>query len=92
MIGRLFWMAVGAGSAVYVAVKLRDLAQQATPRAIGQRVTESAATVGHSVLSFTDRVRAAMAEREAELNAVFSEQSVAGNQRGTSSDLLGLPD
>jgi hypothetical protein len=83
MIGRLFWMAVGAGSAVYVAVKVRDLAQQATPKAIGQRVGGSVATLGDSFRGFTERARAAMAEREAELNDVFY---------GHGSDRLGLPD
>lgn len=91
MIGRLFWMALGAGSAVYVAVKVRDLAQQATPKAIGQRVTGSVATVGDSVRSFTERARAAMAEREAELNAVFNEPSGARTEGSTSSARLGLP-
>ncbi len=85
MIGRVFWFAVGAGSAVYAAIKVRDLASQATPKAIGHRVTGSVATVGDSVRSFTERARAAMAEREAELRAQLG-------QRAESSDRPGLQD
>jgi hypothetical protein len=67
MIGRVFWFTVGAGAAVFVAVKVRGYLQQATPQAIGHRVTESATGITDSVRDFSDRVRAAMAEREAEL-------------------------
>jgi hypothetical protein len=67
MIRRIFWFSVGAGVAVYVVVKARQVMQQATPQAISQRVGESAASIGTSVRDFTDRVRAASAEREAEL-------------------------
>ncbi|HYP44572.1 MAG TPA: hypothetical protein VEQ66_05180 [Propionibacteriaceae bacterium] len=69
MIGKVFWFAVGAGSAVYTAIKIQGLARQATPRAIGQRVTDSVATLGEEFSSFVERARAAMAEREAELRA-----------------------
>jgi Family of unknown function (DUF6167) len=63
----LFWFAVGAGVTVFVVVKGRQIWQQATPQAIGQRVSDSAQGVGDSVRDFTVRLRAAMAEREAEL-------------------------
>ena len=69
MIGRIFWFAVGAGSAVYTAIKVQELARQATPKAIGQRVSGSVASLGEEFRSFTERARAAMAEREAELRA-----------------------
>lgn len=84
MIGRVFWFAVGAGSAVYAAVKVQELARQATPKAIGQRLGGSVVTVGDSVRSFAERARAAMAEREAELRGIY--------HRGTSSDAFGRPD
>ena len=67
MFRRVFWFGVGAGAAVFVVVRVRGVLQQATPQAIGHRVTESAVGVGDSIRDFTDRVRAAMAEREAEL-------------------------
>ena len=67
MIRRVFWFSVGAGAAVFVVVKVRGYLQQATPQAIGHRVTESASGIGTSVRDFSDRVRAAMAERETEL-------------------------
>jgi hypothetical protein len=67
MIRRVFWFTVGAGAAVFVVVKVRGVLQQATPQALGQRVSGSAAELTGSVRDFSDRVRAAMAEREAEL-------------------------
>ena len=67
MIRRFFWFALGAGVAIYVFVKIRDALSKATPEAVGQRVTGAAAGVGASARDFTERVRAAMAEREAEL-------------------------
>ena len=67
MIRRFFWFALGAGVAIFVFVKIRQALRKATPEAIGQRVAGSAAGVGASARDFTERVRAAMAEREAEL-------------------------
>ena len=67
MIRRFFWFALGAGVAIFVFVKIRQALSKASPEAIGQRVAGSAAGVGASARDFTERVRAAMAEREAEL-------------------------
>jgi hypothetical protein len=67
VIRRFFWFALGAGVAIFVFVKIRQALRKATPEAIGQRVAGSAAGVGASARDFTERVRAAMAEREAEL-------------------------
>ena len=67
MIRRVFWMGVGAGAALFVVVKARSYLQQATPQAIGHRVGGSVAGITDSVRDFSDRVRAASAEREAEL-------------------------
>ena len=67
MIQRFFWFALGAGVAIFVFVKIRQMLSKATPEAIGHRVADSAAGVGASARDFTERVRAAMAEREAEL-------------------------
>jgi hypothetical protein len=67
MIRRLFWFALGAGMAVFVYVKIRDSLRRASPQAVGQRVADQAVGLGASARDFTDRVRAAMAEREAEI-------------------------
>ena len=69
MIRRLFWFALGAGVAVFVFVQIRNLLRQARPQAVGQRVADQAAGLGASARDFTDRVRAAMAEREAEIRS-----------------------
>jgi hypothetical protein len=67
VIRRFFWFALGAGVAIFVFVKIRETLSKATPDAIGHRVADTAAGVGASARDFTERVRAAMAEREAEL-------------------------
>jgi len=69
MIGRFFWFAQGAGVAVFAFVRIRRMLRQATPQAVGQRVADQAAGLGASARDFTDRVRAAMAEREAEIRS-----------------------
>ncbi|HLL61583.1 MAG TPA: DUF6167 family protein [Propionibacteriaceae bacterium] len=69
MIRRFFWFALGAGVAVFVFVQIRNVLRQATPQAVGQRVADQAAGIGASARDFTDRVRAAMAEREAEIRS-----------------------
>ncbi|HZA72249.1 MAG TPA: DUF6167 family protein [Propionibacteriaceae bacterium] len=69
MIRRFFWFALGAGVAIFVYVKIRNSLRRATPQAVGQRVADQAAGLGASARDFTDRVRAAMAEREAEIRS-----------------------
>jgi hypothetical protein len=69
MIRRFFWFALGAGVAIFVYVKIRNSLRRATPQAVGQRVADQAAGIGASARDFTDRVRAAMAEREAEIRS-----------------------
>ena len=66
---RLVWMAVGIGAGVFGAVKAQQYATRATPPAIGDRVAGSAIAVRGRAASFVDRVRAGMAEREAELRS-----------------------
>jgi hypothetical protein len=85
MIGRLFWFVLGAGVAVWAVGKLRSTVRRASPEALGNRVAGSVAGLGASARDFADRVRAGMAEREAELRAEM-------DQRGTGSDRLGLPE
>ncbi len=67
MIGRVFWFTVGAGVTVFAVVKVRGYLRQANPQALGRRVVDSAGGVGASAQDFAARMRAAMAEREAEL-------------------------
>ena len=71
MIRRFFWFALGAGVAIFVFVKIRESLSKATPEAISQRMAGTAAGVGASARDFTERVRAAMAEREAEIRDEF---------------------
>ena len=67
MLRRLFWFALGAGLAVFVSVKIRGYLKKTSPAAVGQRVSKSASSVSESAHGFVDRLRAGMAEREAEL-------------------------
>ena len=67
MIRRLVWFLVGATFALWLWSKVRGYFRRATPEAVGHRVAESAAGLGESARDFVDRVRAASAEREAEL-------------------------
>ena len=67
MIGRLLWFVLGAGFALWALSKVRGYLRLASPQAVGHRMVESAAGIGESARDFSDRVRAAMAEREAEL-------------------------
>ena len=69
MIRRFFWFALGAGVAVFVFVRIRNVLRRATPQAVGQRVADQAAGLSASARDFTNRVRAAMAEREAEIRS-----------------------
>ena len=66
---RLVWMAVGIGAGVFAVAKARQFAARATPQAIGQRVAGSAVSLSDRAVGFLGRVRAGMAEREAELRA-----------------------
>lgn len=68
MIKRLLWFAIGAAVAVFVIKKVRAYVRKSSPQAVGQRVADSAGTLGSTARTFTERVRAAMAEREAELS------------------------
>ena len=67
MFRRFFWFAIGAGVAVFVSVKIRGYLKKTSPKAVGQRVTNSASSVSESARGFVDRLRAGMAERETEL-------------------------
>lgn len=66
---RLFWIAVGAGAAIYVMSKVRNYLEHASPEAIGNRVAESVTAGVRTAQDFVERVRAATAESEAEIRS-----------------------
>ena len=69
---RLVWMAVGVGIGALAVAQARQYAGRTPRPAIGARVAGpagSAVTVRGRAAGFVDRVRAGMAEREAELRA-----------------------
>lgn len=93
MIGRLFWFAAGAGVAVWGVGKVKASLHRASPEAVSRRVTTSLGSLGDSARDFLDRVRAASAEREAELRSVLLEPgSDRALPRPSRSDALGLPE
>jgi hypothetical protein len=85
MLKRFIWFAIGAGVALFVYVKVRNYLKRVRPSVMGSRVADSAAGVGDRAQDFVGRVRAAMAEREAELREVFDE-------RGASADRFDVPE
>lgn len=69
--GRLFWIAVGAGATVYVMYRARKYFAAAGPEAIGNRVAGQVTTGVTSAQNFVARVRAATAESEAEIRSAL---------------------
>jgi hypothetical protein len=67
MFGRVFWFAVGAGVTIYVVVKARDYIDKHSPEALVDKVQQTVIDAGETTRAFVARVRAASAEREAEL-------------------------
>lgn len=67
MTRRIFWFAVGAGVTLYVAAKARKYAKEHSPEALVDKVQQTVLDVGQDARTFVSRVRAASAEREAEL-------------------------
>lgn len=68
---RLFWVAVGAGAAVYVMYRVRNYIAAASPEAIGNRVAEQVTAGVRTAQTFVERVRAATAESEAEIRSTL---------------------
>lgn len=71
---RLFWVGVGAGLAVVVYVKGRELMHRATPAGIAEEAQKRASGLLDRATEFMSAVTEAMAEREAELNAEIAAQ------------------
>ncbi|WP_106398979.1 DUF6167 family protein [Actinocorallia populi] len=69
---RLFWLTVGAGTALYAQRRAMRFARSLAPENLAVRAVENAvktgSTTGDRLREFADEVRAHMAEREAELN------------------------
>jgi hypothetical protein len=70
---RLLWLGVGLAVGALVVRAVTRKAQQFTPAAIAGSVGQSAAGVLDSVRTFVDDVRDGMAEREAEIQAAFTD-------------------
>ena len=75
---RLLWLGVGLAVGALVVRGVTKKAQQFTPSGIAGSVQQSAVGVLDSVRSFVDDVRDGMAEREAEIQAAFTEGSLLG--------------
>jgi hypothetical protein len=73
---RLLWLGVGLAVGALVVRKVTKKAQAFTPAGIAGSVQQSAVGLLGSVRSFVDDVRDGMAEREAEINAAFTEGSL----------------
>jgi len=69
---RLFWLAVGAGTALYAQRRAVRFARGLAPENLAVRAVENAVRTGNStgdrLRAFAEEVRFHMAEREAELN------------------------
>ncbi len=64
---RLFWILVGAGIAVAVVFKGRELYRRITPRGIAEQVEQQGHRAASGFGDFVATFRVAMADREAEL-------------------------
>lgn len=66
---RVFWFTIGAGVGVFVLVKARNYARQASPAAVSQRVVDSGHGLAARFSEFANTVSEAMSERETELRS-----------------------
>jgi hypothetical protein len=77
---RLFWITVGAGAGIYAQRRVVKLARKLTPQNIAVQAvtnarrgaTKTGGEVTGRVRTFTEEVRAGMAEREAELREAIA--------------------
>lgn len=65
--GRVFWMAVGAGATVWAMKKANEAAQRLTPDSLSGTAARGALHLGDLAKQFAQDVRAGMAEREEQL-------------------------
>ncbi|GGK25396.1 hypothetical protein GCM10010124_17420 [Pilimelia terevasa] len=73
---RMLWLGIGLAVGALVVRKVTRRAQAFTPQGIAGAVAGSAENAVGAVRSFVDDVRAAMAEREAEIHSAFAEGTV----------------
>ncbi|MER7844762.1 DUF6167 family protein [Kitasatospora sp. NPDC096077] len=64
---RIFWMAVGAGAAVWAMNKANDAVQRLTPDSLSGTAARGALHLGDLAKQFAQDVRSGMAEREEQL-------------------------
>ncbi|GAA1085151.1 MULTISPECIES: DUF6167 family protein [Kitasatospora] len=69
MVRRIFWMAVGAGAAVWAMGKANEAVHRLTPDSISGTAARGALRLGDAAKRFAQDVQAGMAEREQELRA-----------------------
>lgn len=72
MIGKLFWVALGAAVGVVVVRRVTRTAQQYTPQGIAGSVGDGLSSLGDGLREFADAVRASAAEREEVLRAAVT--------------------
>jgi hypothetical protein len=70
---RVLWLGVGLAVGALVFRALSKKAQAFTPTGIASSARNSAGSLAGSVRSFVDDVRDAMAEREEEIHAAFTD-------------------
>lgn len=64
---RLFWILVGAGLAVFLVLRGKQLMQRYTPKGIQEQVEQKGKEAAATWSDFLDTLRSSMTEREAEL-------------------------
>ena len=64
---RFFWLLLGAGLAVFVVLRGRELMHRLTPQGISQQVEKRGHEAAASFGDFMGTFRSSMAQREAEL-------------------------
>lgn len=64
---RLFWLLVGAGIAVFIVLRGRELLQRLTPSGVSRQVEKKGHEMAASFGDFMGTFRTSMAQREAEL-------------------------
>ncbi|MEV8094857.1 DUF6167 family protein [Kitasatospora sp. NPDC085879] len=69
MVRRIFWMAVGAGAAVWAMGKANEAVHRLTPDSISGTAARGALRLGDAARRFAQDVQSGMAEREQELRA-----------------------
>jgi hypothetical protein len=67
---RLFWLGLGVAAGVMATRKVGETARKATPAGIAENLSDAMRELGGALGAFGADVRAGMAEREGELDAL----------------------